>query len=81
MINKNVENMKADAKNAVYDMGNMTSHAKANAKADASKAKADVGNKMAHAKADAMKPKVKMGSKMADARRRRLPHGSRSDKK
>ncbi len=43
MINKNVENMKADAKNAVCDMGNMTSHAKTNAKADASKAKADVG--------------------------------------
>jgi len=43
-----------------------------------------MGNMTSHAKTNEkadMKPKVKMGSKMADARRRRLPHGSRSDKK
>jgi hypothetical protein len=59
MLNENVENMKADAKNAVSDIGNIMSHAKADAKAD-------VGNKMVHAKADAEKAKANIENKMAD---------------
>jgi F0F1-type ATP synthase membrane subunit b/b' len=58
MINENVENMKADAKNAVSDIGNIMSHAKADAKADVEKVKAKFGHgdklekKAAYAKAD-----------------------------
>ena len=70
MLNENAENMKADAKNAVSDIGNIMSHAKADVKADikadAAKAKADVGNKMVHAKADAEKAKANIGNKIAD---------------
>jgi hypothetical protein len=58
MLNENVENMKADAKNAVSDIGNIMSHAKADAKADVEKGKAKIGHgdelekKAAYAKAD-----------------------------
>jgi hypothetical protein len=58
MLNENVENMKADAKNAVSDIGNIMSHAKADAKADVEKAKAKFGHgdklekKAAYVKAD-----------------------------
>jgi hypothetical protein len=59
MLNENAENMKADAKNVVSDIGNIMSHAKADAKAD-------VENKMVHAKADAEKAKANVGNKIAD---------------
>ena len=58
MLNENVENIKADAKNAVSDIGNIMSHAKADAKADVEKVKAKFGHgdeldkKAAYAKAD-----------------------------
>ena len=58
MINENVENMKADAKNAVSDIGNIMSHAKADIKANVSKAKADVKNRITHLEADAEKTKA-----------------------
>ena len=54
MLNENVENMKADAKNDVSDIGNIMSHAKA----DVEKVKAKFGHgdklekKAAYAKAD-----------------------------
>ena len=71
MTNENVETMKADAKKMKADVGNIMSHAKADAKADikadASKAKADVENKLAHEKADAEKTKANLGKKMDDA--------------
>ena len=44
MLNENAENMKADAKNAVSDIGNIMSHAKADAKADVDKVKAKFGH-------------------------------------
>jgi len=68
MLNENVEDMKADTKNAVSDIGNIMSHAKADVKADikADAAKADVGNKMVHAKADAEKVKANIGNKIAN---------------
>jgi hypothetical protein len=58
MTNENVETMKADAKKVVSDIGNIMSHAKADAKADVEKAKAkfghddDIEKKAAYAKAD-----------------------------
>ena len=75
MINENVENMKADAKNAVSDIGNIMSHAKADAKADVAKVKAKFGHgdeldkKAAYAKADikadAAKAKADVENKLA----------------
>ena len=74
MINENVENMKADAKNAVSDIGNIMSHAKA----DVEKVKAKFGHgdklekKAAYAKADikadASKAKADVGNKMVHAK-------------
>jgi hypothetical protein len=58
MTNDNVETMKADAKKVVSDLGNIMSHAKADAEADVSKLKAkfghddELGKKAAYAKAD-----------------------------
>ena len=58
MVNENVETLKSDAKKAVSDLGNIVSHAKADAGADIEKTKArfvpdeDVGKKAAYAKAD-----------------------------
>ena len=58
MTDENVETMKADAKKAVSDLGNIVSHAKADAKADVEKVKAKFGHgdklekKAAYAKAD-----------------------------
>lgn len=78
MLNENVEIMKADAKNAVSDIGNIMSHAKADAKADVEKAKAKFGHgdelekKAAYAKADikadASKAKADVGNKMVHAK-------------
>jgi hypothetical protein len=78
MINENVGNMKADAKNAVSDMGNIMSHAKANATADVEKVKAKFGHgdklekKTAYAradiKADASKAMADVGNKMVHAK-------------
>ena len=78
MLNENVENMKADAKNAVSDIGNIMSHAKADAKADVEKVKAKFGHgdelekKAAYAnadiKADAAKAKADVGNKMVHAK-------------
>jgi F0F1-type ATP synthase membrane subunit b/b' len=78
MLNENVENMKADAKNAVSDIGNIMSHAKADAKADVEKVKAKFGHgdklekKAAYAKADikadASKAKADVGNKMVHAK-------------
>lgn len=78
MLNENVEIMKADAKNAVSDIGNIMSHAKADAKADVEKAKAKFGHgdelekKAAYAKADikadASKAKADVGNKMLHAK-------------
>ena len=78
MFNKNAENMKADAKNAVSDIGNIMSHAKADAKADVEKVKAKFGQgdelekKAAYAKADikadASKAKADVGNKMVHAK-------------
>ena len=47
MTNENVENMKADARNTVSDIGNIMSHAKA-----------DVKNRITHLEADAEKTKA-----------------------
>jgi hypothetical protein len=76
MLNENVENMKADAKNAVSDIGNIMSHAKADAKADMEKVRAKFGHgdkldkKAAYAKADikadASKAKANIENKIAD---------------
>jgi hypothetical protein len=78
MLNENAKNMKADAKNAVSDIGNMMSHAKADAKADVEKVKARFGHgdklekKAAYAKADikadAAKAKSDVGNKMVHAK-------------
>ena len=78
MLNENAENMKADAKNAVSDIGNIMSHAKADAKADVEKVKAKFGHgdelekKAAYAnadtKADASKAKADLGNKMVHAK-------------
>jgi uncharacterized protein YicC (UPF0701 family) len=69
MLNENVEDMKADTKNAVSDIGNIMSHAKADAKADVDKVKAKFGHgdelekKAAYAKA-----KADVGNKMVHAK-------------
>jgi hypothetical protein len=78
MTTENVETMKADAKKAVADIGNIMSHAKADAKADVEKVKAkfghddEVGKKAAYAmadiKADAEKAKADVENKMAHAK-------------
>jgi F0F1-type ATP synthase membrane subunit b/b' len=78
MLNENAENMKADAKNAVSDIRNIMSHAKADAKADVEKVKAKFGHgdelekKAAYAnadmKADASKAKADLGNKMVHAK-------------
>jgi len=78
MLNENAENMKADAKNAVSDIRNIMSHAKADAKADVEKVKAKFGHgdelekKAAYAnadmKADASKVKADLGNKMVHAK-------------
>ena len=78
MLNENAENMKADAKNAVSDIRNIMSHAKADAKADVEKVKAKFGHgdelekKAAYAnadmKADASKSKADLGNKMVHAK-------------
>jgi F0F1-type ATP synthase membrane subunit b/b' len=78
MLNENAENMKADTKNAVSDIGNIMSHAKADAKADVDKVKAKFGHgdelekKAAYAKADikadAAKAKADVGNKMVHAK-------------
>jgi hypothetical protein len=60
MTNENVATMKADAKKTVSDLGDIVSHAKADAKtdvatmkADAKKTVSDLGDIMSHAKTDA----------------------------
>ena len=78
MLNENAENLKADAKNAVSDVGNIMSHAKADAKADVEKVKAkfghgdELGKKAAYAKADikagAAKAKSDVDNKLAHAK-------------
>jgi hypothetical protein len=76
MLNENAENMKADAKNAVSDIGNIMSHAKADVKADMEKVKAKFGHgdmlekKAAYAKADikADAAKADVGNKMVHAK-------------
>jgi hypothetical protein len=78
MLNENAENMKADAKNAVSDIGNIMSHVKADAKADVEKVKAKFGHgdelekKAAYAKADikadASKAKADVGNRMVHAK-------------
>ncbi|MGD0953031.1 MAG: hypothetical protein ABR985_11675 [Methanotrichaceae archaeon] len=75
MADENVETIKADAKKAVSDLGNIMSHAKADAKADVEKVKAkfghedDIGKKAAYAKADvkadAEKAKADVKNKLA----------------
>ena len=78
MFNKNAENMKADAKNAVSDIGNIMSHANADAKADVEKVKAKFGHgdeleqkaayTKADIKADAAKAKADVGNNMVPAK-------------
>jgi hypothetical protein len=78
MTNENIETMKADAKKVVSDLGNILSHAKADATADLEKAKAtfghddEIGKKAAYAradiKADAEKAKSDVENKMAHAK-------------
>jgi F0F1-type ATP synthase membrane subunit b/b' len=78
MTNENVETMKADAKKMKADVGNIMSHAKADAKADVEKGKAkfghddELGKKAAYAKADikadASKAKADVGNKMVHAK-------------
>ena len=46
MTSENIEDIKADAKKAASDLGNIVSHAKADVKADAEKAKANIGKKI-----------------------------------
>ena len=75
MTDENVETMKADAKKAVSDLGNIMSHAKADANADVEKLKAkfghddELGKKAAYAKADikadAAKAKADVENKLA----------------
>ena len=91
MLNENAENMKADAKNAVSDIGNIMSHAKADVKADMEKVKAKFGHgdmlekKAAYAKADikadAAKAKADVGNKMvhvkADAEKAKANIGNK----
>jgi hypothetical protein len=91
MLNENVENMKSDAKNAVSDIGNIMSHAKADAKVDVEKMKAkfghgdELGKKAAYAKADikadAAKAKADVGNKMvhvkADAEKAKANMGNK----
>jgi len=74
MTNENVETMKADAKKAVSDLGNIMSHAMADARADVEKTKArfgdddEAGKKAAYAKADikadAQKAKADVANKL-----------------
>ena len=85
MTDENVEIMKADAKKAVSDLGNIMSHAKADVKADVEKVKAkfghdnELGKKATYAKADikadAEKAKADVENKLAhekaDAERRK----------
>jgi hypothetical protein len=57
LTNDNIENIKADAKKAVADIGNKISHVEADASADVEKLRAnfghnEVGKKAAYAKAD-----------------------------
>jgi hypothetical protein len=75
MTDENRETMKADAKKAVSDLGNIISHAKADATADVEKVKAkfghddEIGKKAAYAKADikadAQKAKADVENKLA----------------
>jgi hypothetical protein len=85
MTDEHVDTMKADAKKAVSDLGNIMSHVKADAKADVEKVKAkfghddEVGKKASYAKADieaeAEKAKADVDNKLAhekaDAARRK----------
>jgi hypothetical protein len=74
MANENVETIKADAKKAVSDLGNIMSHAKAEVEADVEKVKAkfghddELGKKAAYAmadiKADAEKAKADLDNKL-----------------
>jgi hypothetical protein len=89
MTNENVETMKADAKKVVSDIGNVMSHAKA----DAEKVKAkfghddEVGKKAAYAKADvkadAEKAKADVENKLAhekaDAEKAKANIGKKMD--
>jgi len=78
MTSENVENIKADAKKAVSDLGNIMSHAKADVKAEIEKAKVKLGHddelekKTAYAKADikadAEKAKADLENKLAHAK-------------
>ena len=57
MTNEDIENIKADAKKVVADIGNKLAHAEADVTADVEKLKAslgdsEVGKKVAYAKAD-----------------------------
>ena len=93
MKDENVETMKADAKKVVSDLGNIMSHAKADAKADVEKVKAkfghddEVGKKAAYAKADieaeAEKAKADIENKLAhekaDAEKAKANIGKKMD--
>jgi hypothetical protein len=93
MTNENRETMKADAKKAMSDLGNIISHAKADATADAEKMKAkfghddEVGKKAAYAKADikadAQKAKADVENKLAhekaDAEKTKANLGKKMD--
>ena len=69
MTNETAETVKADAKKAVSDLGNIMSHVKADARADVEKTKArfghddEAGKKAAYAKADI---KADVGKAKAD---------------
>jgi hypothetical protein len=93
MTNDNVETMKADAKKVVSDLGNIMSHATADAKADVEKIKAkfghddEIGKKAAYAKADikadAKKAKADVDNKLAhekaDAEKAKADLGKKMD--
>jgi hypothetical protein len=93
MTNENVETMKADAKKVVSDIGNVMSHAKADATADVEKVKAkfghddEIGKKAAYAKADvkadAEKAKSDVENKLAhekaDAEKAKANIGKKMD--
>ena len=93
MTNENVETMKADAKKMKADVGNIMSHAKADARADVEKAKAKFGhdNKLektaayakADIKADASKAKADVENKLAhekaDAEKTKANLGKKMD--
>jgi hypothetical protein len=93
MTNENVETMKADAKKVVSDIGNVMSHAKADATADVEKMKAkfghddEIGKKAAYAKADvkadAEKAKSDVENKLAhekaDAEKAKANIGKKMD--